>query len=243
MIEVIARKVAKESGFKWYFTGKPCCGGHVARRLVSNGSCDDCTRERARKHYAENIEVSREYGRDKMRARRVEKGDEVRAYDRDYYALNPVAERENTKERRKKNGDKWNAARRIVYSDTIEQKRDESRKWYRANTLIHRKSVINWRNKNPDKKRAIDLNRRARINGMEGKHSGCDIARIRKGQKNRCAYCKVSLNGRGSVDHIKAVTKGGTNWPRNLQLVCTPCNSAKNNKDPIEFARRIGKLL
>jgi len=226
--EVIARKVAKASGLKWYFTGKACCNGHVAERLVSNGSCDDCTRARARKHYAENIDASREYARDKQRARRETNGDKVRAYDRHRYALNPASECENTKERRKKNGEKWNAARRIVYANTAEQKRAATRAYQKAN---------------PEVGRVGRRNRRARLKNVEGKHSTKDVARIRKSQKDRCAYCKKNLNGSGSIDHVQAITKGGTNWPRNLQLVCTPCNSSKNNNDPLDFARRIGKLL
>lgn len=45
------------------------------------------------------------------------------------------------------------------------------------------------------------------------------------------------------VDHIKALARGGSNWPSNLQLTCGPCNNRKRAIDPIEFARRNGRLI
>lgn len=39
---MISRKQAKAKGLTRYFTGKPCCRGHVAERMVSNYVCVDC---------------------------------------------------------------------------------------------------------------------------------------------------------------------------------------------------------
>ena len=49
-------KEAKALGLKMYFTGKPCKYGHIAKRLVVNGTCYDCTKERVAIWQAKNPE-------------------------------------------------------------------------------------------------------------------------------------------------------------------------------------------
>lgn len=41
----ISRPAARSAGMKSYFTGRPCCRGHVARRAVVNGMCLACGKE------------------------------------------------------------------------------------------------------------------------------------------------------------------------------------------------------
>jgi hypothetical protein len=43
-MEKITRKQALALGLKRYFTGKPCCRGHIVERLVSAGTCVECRR-------------------------------------------------------------------------------------------------------------------------------------------------------------------------------------------------------
>jgi 5-methylcytosine-specific restriction endonuclease McrA len=85
--------------------------------------------------------------------------------------------------------------------------------------------------------------RRASQINAEGVCTPEEAMTIRKAQKDRCAYCASKLNGKGSLDHIVALSKGGSNWPFNLQWLCRSCNSRKHTKDPIDFAQQIGKLL
>lgn len=73
-----------------------------------------------------------------------------------------------------------------------------------------------------------------------------DIERIKVLQRNRCAgfACRRSLlKCEVNYDHIIPLDRGGTNDPRNIQLLCKRCNSRKGALDPIEYARRNGRLL
>src|SRR5690606_24932906 len=43
-MQVISRLEARSRGLNRYFTGKPCCSGHLAERIVSNRECVSCRR-------------------------------------------------------------------------------------------------------------------------------------------------------------------------------------------------------
>jgi hypothetical protein len=53
-LEMITRQEAKALGLKWYFSGKPCPHGHVAKRSVSNCECRPCVDDRDRRKRLEN---------------------------------------------------------------------------------------------------------------------------------------------------------------------------------------------
>ena len=45
LTEVVSCAQAKMLGQAWYFTGKPCKHGHIAKRDVKNGECRGCKRK------------------------------------------------------------------------------------------------------------------------------------------------------------------------------------------------------
>lgn len=47
---------------------------------------------------------------------------------------------------------------------------------------------------------------------------------------NRCWMCN---NTATETDHVKPLSKGGSNWPANLRPVCRSCNARKSNIWPI----------
>ncbi len=65
------------------------------------------------------------------------------------------------------------------------------------------------------------------------------IAKVISDAKGLCHYCGKVVNqndrrfGDGAtIDHVKPISKGGTNDPSNLVLSCRSCNSKKGNRTP-----------
>lgn len=117
----------------------------------------------------------------------------------------------------------------------------ETRRRYPEKTAAYGKK---WRTENPERTLVFVRNRRARIKGAEGSHTIEDVAEIRRLQGGKCAYCRIRLSDVVEhVDHIKPVSKGGSNRRNNLQLLCGSCNSRKHDADPVIFARRTGRLI
>ena len=77
--------------------------------------------------------------------------------------------------------------------------------------------------------RAKRVNRRARTqynqaNRLTERH----LKNILLGQEHLCAKCEVLFDPLAyHVDHIEALSNGGTNKPDNIQLLCPPCNLRK----------------
>lgn len=90
-----------------------------------------------------------------------------------------------------------------------------------------------WRKKNPDKRHRLSVLYRAKKASAKGHFTNADADRIWEAQGRRCAspYCKRLLTKRTRhLDHIRALSKGGSNWPRNLQWLCSDCNNRKRAK-------------
>jgi hypothetical protein len=92
-----------------------------------------------------------------------------------------------------------------------------------------------YRLKNPEAHRERVRLRRSRLNKAAGSHTDEDLARIRRRQKDRCRYCQTPLNGKGHRDHIVPVSRGGSNYPRNMQWLCSDCSLRKSTKSEAEF--------
>jgi 5-methylcytosine-specific restriction endonuclease McrA len=205
--------------------------------LVSMDASDKVAKNRARvKAWGEaNKERKREANRKWMAANR----EKARAWKIAWREANPdkvAAENERTREANKARSRDY----RIANPDKVRQTKAASYQKHKATRLRQTEEA---RKANPELKRVRVRNRRAAKRQAEGFHTAAETQAIRQAQGNRCAYCKCDLGRRAHLDHIVPLSRGGSNWPSNLQWLCEFCNVSKGAKDPIEFAQQRGLLL
>lgn len=100
-----------------------------------------------------------------------------------------------------------------------------------------------WLQKNPERSRGYEAKRRALKAGGNGQYTPEDVARLLELQNGRCIYCSRTIRRKFHVDHIVALSKGGSNSASNIQLLCPPCNHRKFTRSHLDFARSRGLLL
>ncbi len=101
-----------------------------------------------------------------------------------------------------------------------------------------------WRKENPEAARRQSSKRRALIRNVEGSHTLDEIRVLYDLQNHRCAVCGKDMpDKKYTVDHIEPLSRGGSNYIANIQLLCAYCNKHKGAKDPITFMQSKGFLL
>lgn len=122
------------------------------------------------------------------------------------------------------------------YAEDAEAKREWHRNHYAANIEAKRGKAARWRRANPDAKRASNRGRKALHRNAVGSHTATDIAALRIAQGNCCGICGADLSIAGEhVDHMTPLSRGGSNDPSNLMVLCPPCNLRKNDKTLDEY--------
>lgn len=221
---IVSREEAEQAGLKRYFTGKPCYLGHIAERYVSTRQCAECQRLHRRAQYQKNpaagIAAQKAYyraNREKVRAR-------ANAYD----AANPEKKR---------------ALFKVWYELNKEARAKQKAEERKASPDIIRARWKRWAVANHEQVLAKGRLRHARKKGADGRHTGAEIKALFARQNGKCASCSKSLKLGYHADHILPLSKGGSNWITNIQLLCPTCNQRKWAKDPLRWAREIGRLL
>lgn len=218
---IISRKEAQAKGLKRYFTGKLCAQGHFSERYIWGG-CVEC--HRLRDTSPERRALHRRIGV----AWRKQNPDRVSEKNRAQYLKN----REDR------------LARQSAYRAANPEKvRETNRRWAGQNGDYLRTYRRKYLEENREAHRFRTKERSARVRAAEGRFGKGDIERIFRQQRGRCAYCRKCIKHKYEIDHINPITKGGSNWPRNIQLTCESCNSRKSNKQPEQFARDFGLLI
>lgn len=201
------KALARELGSLRYYTGIPCIRGHLSPRLASAGSCYDCSK------------LHREENREK-----------IAADYRDWYQENKekqiaynTAWRAENKEHMNAENNRRSALYRAAYADRFAAR---TREYYRRKMEDPEfRALCSFRSKE----------NRARRMGADGTFSQDDVASILASQGAKCAICEKDISEKYSIDHIHPLSRGGSNWPENLQMLCGRCNASKGAKTMDEF--------
>lgn len=254
--EILSRKEAITLGRTRYFRGpdRPCKNGHVAERQVSNHACVECQKSRV-KSYREREPEKHEFRKqaysrrneERLKAERREKYLANRpariAYTAAYRAQFPERVRETVLRYALANVEKEKARIARYRKENADRLREKQRERYELNGAVVRAASAKWAKANPEKRAEFHRNRRALEKEASGRHTKEDVMRIYALQDGRCACCRKKVGSKYDVDHIRPLSKGGSNEPANLQILCPSCNRRKSDKDPIDFMQSRGLLL
>jgi len=143
-----------------------------------------------------------------------------------------------------RNKEKLNFRARESYKENREYYLKKAKKWREENPERKKEYAEGWEKKNKHKRKMYKHNRRAAEAKAEGDFKSDDILRIFDMQRGRCGICSKKRDlSEMHIDHIEPISKGGSNWPRNLQLLCKKCNLSKSAKDQMDYMRELGRLL
>lgn len=213
--------------------------GEARRVAAKPGRRNDYQREYKQKN-SDRVNARR-------RANHAENKDQINAKKREVRPKYAETERIANKKWREANREHLRLKQRERYKRERVERNRRSREWRAKRTPEQKKAASDylkqWFKDNPERAKAIRVRREGRQRGAGGYFTAEDIAEIRHMQKDRCAYCKIKLKGKGHIDHIIPVAKGGSNDRRNLQLTCSKCNFEKNARDPLDYARGRGWLI
>ena len=113
-------------------------------------------------------------------------------------------------------------------------------KYMQANRERIREQARVWKKAHPESTRADNHRRRARKLASASSHTRQDVLNQLESQKQKCYWCAEKIVGNQyHVDHIFALSKGGSNGPENICISCGPRNWLKASKEPHEFAGRL----
>jgi 5-methylcytosine-specific restriction endonuclease McrA len=166
----------------------------------------------------------------RSRARYATKNDECKAWRKAYYARTRDKALASASAWQKKNRVAHNNASSRWYSNNTQKAKTSSRYWRALNYERHRELVRVWAKINRDKRVVNEQRRRALKRNAEGNFTVDDWNRIVEAQEGRCLHCGIEC--KLTVDHIIPLSKGGTNWPENIQGLCRGCNSRKGASLP-----------
>jgi 5-methylcytosine-specific restriction endonuclease McrA len=252
------QKMAIAIGSKYYFTGKACGRGHIAPRY-SSGGCTACHELHRINNREKNRIEAREWrlnNPEKTKAHAKKKAES--GYGKQYYernrereiakamawnAANPERAKESMRRYVENHREELRENKRKKRLENIEAEKERERLWRSQRRSELAEASRLWRQENPEKQRIIDRNKKLRRRGAEGTHTLEDVEKLLKAQKFLCAECSKGVKEEYHVDHIMPLSLGGSNWPRNLQILCPACNMEKHATDPLVFARRKGRLI
>ena len=133
-----ARKQAKINGDKTYVSGKACPNGHVGDRRTDNGSCVQCSVNRAVEYKKRNKESIKKTRKEYVNNNR----DKIQNKEREYRRLNKERLNEQRRKRVKNNKDYYTEKTRKYHEDNKDSIREKRREYYRLYMIEKRKDPV-----------------------------------------------------------------------------------------------------
>jgi len=128
------------------------------------------------------------------------------------------------------------AANAIYCKENADRVNANAAKRYAADPQKFRDKVKHWQQTNPEKTRMILAECRARRKGARGEATVEQIEARIKYYGGCCAYCGGAFE---HIDHVIALSLGGTRWPANLRPACQKCNLKKHAKSWRKWLKEI----
>jgi 5-methylcytosine-specific restriction endonuclease McrA len=246
------RAEAKQQELPRYF-GK-VCRKHPAlngERQTADAHCPDCRREKNLTSYHRHGEVRRAHSRNvyhadieqaraRGRANSKKRQPQQAVYKREWRAANK--ERCTTVDRayRESNREHVDTYQRDWYVQHRAQVATRNRLHRQNNKEKIDGRAKAWRQNNKAHWKAMMANRRGRERAAIGKFTKDDIQRMWDQQSGICIApnCNTALTVSCTIDHIIPLSRSGSNWPTNLQLMCKSCNCSKGTKTMSEWLCR-----
>jgi 5-methylcytosine-specific restriction endonuclease McrA len=111
-----------------------------------------------------------------------------------------------------------------------EHTRQYARDYGREHYAERQAYLKQWFKDNPGMGTFYRRQREARRRDAEG---FCTKEQLKARVEYYGGLCWMCKNPADTIDHIKPVSKGGSEWPANLRPACRSCNSAKNASWPL----------
>lgn len=110
-----------------------------------------------------------------------------------------------------------------------------ARRWRQENKDAFNEMVQDWRRRNPAKTRLQKYRRRMLEATASGEFTEQDIEILLERQDGLCVGCQADIIETFTIDHKIHLSRGGTNDPENIQLLCKSCKSSKGTKTNDEW--------
>jgi 5-methylcytosine-specific restriction endonuclease McrA len=187
-MEIITGKQARERGLKWYFTGKPCKNGHIAKRRVDDWACAACACARVKKWDHANP------GRREARVNkwRVDNRDRKNTTDRAWAAANK---------------NKVKASYKKFRATHLEECLNRSRKWIAANRDRMAAYLRNYRAKKRSNGGTHTAEDVALILAAQGGKCTYCCVEITNKNKHIDHIIPISLGGSNSPDNLQVTCR------------------------------------
>lgn len=143
--------------------------------------------------------------------------------------------KEYQKEYHKKYQEQHEAELKIYYKKYYKKNREENKEKMTIYSKQYEKTDIG-------KAKRANINHKRRTITKQGDVTTKQILQLQKSKT--CYWCETSLkNKKVNIDHYIPISKGGLHTLSNLVASCSHCNKKKSSRNPLEFAKSIGRLF